>query len=139
MSVKTIKLSTFSEIWHRGSEQTGPSGSNKRKEEYETPENVEKQYKSRVLFFYTFNKTKGSLVCEKKKSILMNCLINYLSPFLPVIVTFWLFPCSLVYWTELFDRKKKKKMLKLKYEKWKQRHKTKKVWISVSRVQNDLE
>lgn len=126
MSVKTIKLSTFSEIWHRGSEQTGPSGSNKRKEEYETPENVEKQYKSRVLFFYTFNKTKGSLVCEKKKSILMNCLINYLSPFFPVIVTFWLFPCSLVYWTELFDRKKKKKMLKLKYEKWKQRHKNKK-------------
>lgn len=109
MSVKTIKLSTFSEIWHRGSEQTRPSGSNKRKEEYETPENVEKQYKSRVLFFYTFNKTKGSLVCEKKKSILMNCLINYLSPFFPVIVTFWLFPCSLVYWTELFDRKKKKK------------------------------
>lgn len=88
MSVKTIKLSTFSEIWHRGSEQTGPSGSNKRKEEYETPENVEKQYKSRVLFFYTFNKTKGSLVYEKKKSILMNFLINYLSPFLPVIVTF---------------------------------------------------
>lgn len=78
MSVKTIKLSTFSEIWHRGSEQTGPSGSNKRKEEYETPENVEKQYKSRVLFFYTFNKTKGSLVCEKKKEH-FNELLNQLS------------------------------------------------------------
>ena len=71
----------------QGSEQTGPSSNNKRKEEYETPENVEKQYKSRVLFFYTFNKTKGSLVCEKKEHF--NELLNQLSfPLLPVIVTF---------------------------------------------------
>lgn len=117
MSVKTIKLSTFSEIWHRGSEQTGPSGSNKRKEEYETPENVEKQYKSRVLFFYTFNKTKGSLVCEKKKSILMNCLINYLSPFCLSLLPSDCFPVHWCIGQNCLTEKKKKKMLKLKYEK----------------------
>ena len=70
----------------QGSEQTRPSGSNKRKEEYETPENVEKQYKSRVLIFILLTRQKEALYV-KKKSILMNCLINYLS-LLPVIVTF---------------------------------------------------
>lgn len=68
MSVKTIKLSTFSEIWHRGSEQTRPSGSNKRKEEYETPENVEKQYKSRVLFFILLTRQKEALYVKKKRA-----------------------------------------------------------------------
>ena len=66
MSVKTIKLSTFSEIWHRGSEQTGPSGSNKRKEEYETPENVDTNHE--FYFFILLTRQKEALYVKKKRA-----------------------------------------------------------------------